>query len=282
MTRTQESALAADLARLLREVGERILIPHFGQLEAGAIYSKATASDPTDVVTIADREAEEFLGERLRALVPGSDVLGEEAASVDPGLFGLLKRDEPVWVVDPLDGTRNYAVGKGPFGAMVALVERKTVLAGAIFMPLTGDLITAERGKGAFHNGSALVAPPQASEPLRGTLNTRFLAPEIAAALEQNANSVERVPSVLCAAHQYTELALGRTDFALYYRLPPWDHAPGALILRELGGVMRHPSGREYEITDEPEPTLLATSEARYERALGILFPEARATNHLR
>jgi fructose-1,6-bisphosphatase/inositol monophosphatase family enzyme len=277
MTRASESALAADLARLLREVGDRILIPHFGQLGEGGIYSKATANDPTDVVTIADREAEEFLGDRLRALVPGSKVLGEEAASADPGLFELLKRDEPVWVVDPLDGTRNYAAGKGPFGAMVALVERKVVLAGAIFMPLTGDMITAERGRGAFHNGEKLNAPPEGPEPLRGTLNTRFLAPDIAAALELNASSIERVPSVLCAAHQYTELALGRTDFALYYRLLPWDHASGALILRELGGVMRHPNGREYAVTDEPEPTLLATSEARYERALGVLFPEARA-----
>jgi fructose-1,6-bisphosphatase/inositol monophosphatase family enzyme len=278
MTTRTESALAADLARLLREVGDRILIPHFGRLGEGAIYSKATANDPTDVVTIADREAEEFLGERLRALVPGTKVLGEEAASADPGLFELLRRDEPVWVIDPLDGTRNYAVGKGPFGAMVALIERRVVLAGVISMPLTGDLLTAERGLGVFHNGQPLPAPEARDEPLRGTLNTRFLAPDLAAALQANARDIEQIPSVLCAAHQYTELALGRTDFALYFRLLPWDHAPGSLILRELGGAMRHPNGREYAVTDEPEPTLLATSESRWERALGILYPEARAT----
>jgi fructose-1,6-bisphosphatase/inositol monophosphatase family enzyme len=277
MTQRTESALAASLASLLREVGDRILIPHFGRLGEGAIVSKATANDPTDVVTIADREAEEFLGERLRALVPGTKVLGEEAASADAGLFELLKQDEPVWVIDPLDGTRNYAAGKGPFGTMVALVERQVVLAGAIAMPLTGDVLTAERGLGVFHDGEPLRAAEERGEPLRGTLNTRFLAPDVAAQLAANAREIEQVPSVLCAAHQYTELALARTDFALYYRLLPWDHAPGSLILRELGGVMRHPSGREYAVTDEPEPTLLATSEARFERALRVLFPDARA-----
>jgi fructose-1,6-bisphosphatase/inositol monophosphatase family enzyme len=275
MTGRTESALASDLARLLRTVGDQILLPHFGRLGDEAIFSKATPNDPTDVVTIADREAEAFLGDHLRALVPGTDVLGEEAASADSGLFDLLKRDAPVWVIDPLDGTRNYAAGKGPFGTMVALVERRVVLAGAIFMPVTGDLITAERGLGVFHNGEPLTAPPETGTPLRGTLNTRFLAPDIAAALEANASSIERVPSVLCAAHQYTELALGRVDFALYYRLLPWDHAPGSLIVRELGGVMRHPNGREYSITDEPEPTLLATSKLRYRRALKLLFPDA-------
>lgn len=275
MTVPTESALSSSLARLLVEVGDRILIPHFGHLDSQTIFSKATPQDPNDIVTIADREAEKYLSAELRELVPGTRVLGEEAAAADPSLFELLKGDDPVWVIDPLDGTRNYAAGKGPFGVMVALVERREVLAGGIFMPQTRELLTAERGLGVFYNGSLLPPPPDHGEPMRGTLNTRFLAPELARVLEANASSLELVPAVLCAAHQYTELALGRTDFALYFRLLPWDHAAGSLIVRELGGAMRHPSGRDYVITDEPEPTLLATSERRWQRALSALYPDA-------
>ena len=79
-------------------------------------------------------------------------------------------------------------------------------------------------------------------------------------------------PDVTCAAHEYTELASGRKDYAHYYRLMPWDHAPGALLLREAGGVVRHPDGREYDVLDLRESTLASPDEPTWQRAHRDLF----------
>jgi len=76
----------------------------------------------------------------------------------------------------------------------------------------------------------------------------------------------------MCAAHEYAEVAQGRKDYAVYFRLLPWDHAPGALIVREAGGVVRHPDGTEYDVFDGVQPTLVAPTEAIWHRACEELF----------
>jgi fructose-1,6-bisphosphatase/inositol monophosphatase family enzyme len=77
---------------------------------------------------------------------------------------------------------------------------------------------------------------------------------------------------VTCAAHEYTQVALGLKDYTHYYRLLPWDHAPGALLVREAGGVVRHPDGRDYDVADRAESTLAAPDEPTWQRARRDLF----------
>ena len=77
---------------------------------------------------------------------------------------------------------------------------------------------------------------------------------------------------VICAAAEYSAVALGAKDYVVYYRLLPWDHAPGALIVRESGGVVRHPGGRDYEVTDQRELTVVAASSEAWIRADAELF----------
>jgi fructose-1,6-bisphosphatase/inositol monophosphatase family enzyme len=252
------------LGQLLQEVAELEIMPRFQHLAAGEIISKASASDPDDLVTVADRSAEAFLTERLPALVPGSLVVGEEAVAQTPSVLDALKGEVPVWLVDPIDGTKSFAAGSGPFGVMVALVERGQTILSGIYLPLNRELYLAERGAGVTRNGQRFTAPPTSAGPLTGTLYTRLMPEAVRSALNTRPENLNVAESPQCAAFEYTRLARGERDFALFYRLLPWDHVPGVLIVREAGGVARHPArtaAADYQARDN-EPLLLVASDA--------------------
>jgi fructose-1,6-bisphosphatase/inositol monophosphatase family enzyme len=270
-----QSALLSRLGDVLREVAEREITPRFQKLAPGDVIGKPSDEDPTDLVTAADRAAEAELTQRLPELVPGSLVVGEEAVAADAEVMERLRSGGPVWVVDPLDGTRNFAAGHGPFGTMVVLVERGVLLAAGIYMSIGERMFLAERGQGAFFNGEKLTPRAPSTDVLAGTLYVRYMPQELGEPLSRRAAAHRQVPGVICAAHEYTQVASGQKDYVHYYRLLPWDHAPGALIVREAGGVVRHPDGRDYDIFDARESTLLAPDEPTWERARADLFGPA-------
>lgn len=267
-----QSAFLDRLGQVVRDVAQREIAPRFRRLAPSDVIGKPSADDPHDLVTAADRAAEAELSLRLPELVPGSSVVGEEAAAADPSVLERLHGSAPVWIVDPLDGTRNFAAGEGPFGTMVALVERGTLLAAAIYFTEGDRLFLAERGLGAYRDGERLVPRAPPSGVLEGTLSVRYMPDELAAPLVQRAAAHRAVRGVICAAHEYTQIALGLKDYVLYYRLLPWDHAPGALIVREAGGCARHPDGRDYDVFDRRELTLLSPDEPTWQRARRELF----------
>jgi fructose-1,6-bisphosphatase/inositol monophosphatase family enzyme len=267
------------LAELLKEVSEREILPRWKRLAEGDIIAKPSATDPDDLVTVADRLAESFLTERLPALVPGSLVIGEEAVAQKPSVLDALHGDRPVWLVDPIDGTKNFAAGSGPFGVMVALVEHGQSVLSGIYLSVEQDLYLAERGAGATCNGRRFVASAPGSAELTGTVYTRLMPPAVRDSLNARPEGVRPAESPQCAAFEYARLARGDRDFALYYRLFPWDHAPGALLVREAGGVARHPllpGAGEYAPRDDRPLLLVAPDEARWEAARRALFEPPR------
>ena len=266
------STLLNQLGEVLREVALREIAPRFQQLAPSDVFRKPSAEDPHDLVTAADRAAEAELTLRLPELVPGSTVVGEEAVAADASVLARLRGSAPVWVVDPLDGTKNFAAGHGPFGSMVVLVERGTLLAAGIYLTEGDNLFLAERGLGAFHNGERIPPRIPTTGVLKGTVNVRYMPPDLAAPLNARAALHTQIAPVFCAAHEYTETALGKKDYVVYYRLFPWDHAPGALIVREAGGAVRHPDGRDYDLFDGNESTLLAPDQPTWQRARAELF----------
>lgn len=267
-----QSVLLNQLGQVVREVADREIAPRFLKLAPSDVIGKPSAEDPTDLVTAADRAAEAELTRRLPELVAGSSVVGEEAVSADASVLERVRGAAPVWIVDPLDGTRNFAAGKGPFGCMVALVERGALIASAIYLPLTGEMYLAERGLGAFRDGVRLQPRAPSSGVLAGTVYVRYMPEPGATEVTRRAAGHTQLPDVMCAAHEYTELASGRKDYVHYYRLMPWDHAPGALLVREAGGVVRHPDGREYDVFDRRESTLATPDEPTWRRARDELF----------
>ena len=163
MNTAVNAALNAAVEAIMREASERAILPRYQSLVAEDIVSKAV----DDVVTVADREAEAMLTERLAALLPEAAVVGEEAVFADASVMERLGHG-PCWIVDPLDGTNNFAAGKPPFGVIVALADRGDILGGWILDCLTAASATPARAPGPGSTASASPpAPPARTRPLR-------------------------------------------------------------------------------------------------------------------
>src|ERR1041384_1783369 len=154
------------VAKRLRDIARVEVLPRFRQLQKHEIREKS----PGDYVTVADEAMEAALAPKLAALLPGSLLVGEEDCARDPSVIRRLASDQPVWVIDPVDGTANFAEGKEEFCSMMALVERDQVLGGWIYDPVTDTTSYAVKGQGAWSAGQRL-APPQTPIQYRGILS---------------------------------------------------------------------------------------------------------------
>jgi fructose-1,6-bisphosphatase/inositol monophosphatase family enzyme len=232
------------VAAAVREVSESAIEPRFTALNDGDVEEKSVG----EVVTAADREAEILLTAHLEAILPGVPVVGEEGCAADPARLAALDA-ERVWLVDPLDGTANFVAGSPDWAVMVALVAGGTAVASWIWQPVTGRMYLAERGGGAYCNGSVLRAEPRPAEEgrLRGVILSRFLDPATAATVALNSGRFAKVTGGRrCSGVEYPALVEGLEDFVLFWRTLPWDHAPGVLLVEEAGGTGRRPGGSPY------------------------------------
>lgn len=260
----QDRVIRPDIDRvteLLRAVAAEVVLPRFRNLTDGDIERKPTVGDPDDIVTIVDRLTEEWLARELAALAPGVPLVGEESAHARPELIDLIAEGAaPVWVLDPIDGTKNFARGDDAFGIMLAWIEGGRTTASWIHLPARGRMYVASAGEGAYADGERLRVPGDApEEPYRGVLYVSYMPDDVAARVTAAAEGRYRpVPGVDCAAVEYTDVAAGVKEFAVYHRLNPWDHAPGALVLSEAGGRVEHADGRPYSPTVRHHVTVVA------------------------
>ena len=271
MTQTLSSTNLDRVTELLREVIASEVLPAFRHLLPEDVVSKPSEDDPEDVVSRVDRAAEAWLGPELTKLLPGSAVVGEEAVHAEPRLIDALDSDGSVWVIDPIDGTRNFVRGETGFGVMVALVVQRKTRAAWIALPVADELFVAEAGAGTTLNG-ARIRIPAPSEDARpaGTLYTRYVPEPARSALEVlTGRDYEPVLGAGSAAVEYTDVVRGRKQFVVYHRLFPWDHLPGALMVEEAGGSVRLASGATFRTSDRHGPLIAAADAALGERVRG-------------
>ncbi|MDG4828337.1 inositol monophosphatase family protein [Solwaraspora sp. WMMD1047] len=260
-----------EVGALMREAAARAILPAYRRLGADDVTEKA----PGEVVTVADRQAERILTDGLTRLLPDSQVVGEEGVADDPATLARLDLPGPVWLVDPLDGTANFASGREPFAVMVALRRDGVTEASWILDPMADRLTVARAGVGAYADGVELRAPAGAPPvaALRGVLPTRFLPPPVRAAVQARA---ARLGEVLaghhCAGREYPDIVAGIQHFALFWRTLPWDHAPGALLVGETGGVARRLDGSPYQPADGRAGLLVAANEEIWHTVRETLF----------
>ncbi|PTS78648.1 inositol monophosphatase [Sphingomonas sp. HMWF008] len=268
--------LQTPVAALMREVAAREILPRFRTLPAHDIVEKS----PGEIVTRADREAELRLRDGLDQLALGARVIGEEAAAEDPTLLDDAGRGL-VWLVDPLDGTGNFASGHAPFGVMVALAADGVPIESWMLDPLTGRLCHAVRDKGATIDGKAVrIGVPSRARPI-AALATQFMPEQRRARVHARAERhCDVVPIPRCAAESYPRLVLGQNDVALFQRILPWDHAPGVLFLQEAGGVATHWDGEPYRVGSDSSGLLVAGTEKLWQTAAKS-FLSAAAPLHL-
>lgn len=255
----------------MRGVAAREVTPRFRQLTRQEIGEKSSG----EVVTIADREAEKRLHDALHGLGLGARIVGEEAVADNPALLDNVGQGL-VWLVDPLDGTANFAAGHEPFGMMVALVEDGVPLAGWILDPLNGRLCHAQRGRGASCNGEPVRTRPGDAQRPVAALGTHFLdAGQRERVHTQADRYFDRVTIPRCAAESYPRLVLGRDGIALFQRILPWDHAAGALFLTEAGGHATHWDCTPYRVGGNGTGLLAGASEVLWTRAAEALLSPA-------
>jgi len=262
------------LVAALEAVAAEEITPRFRNLQAGEVSDKGGG----DFVTRADEESERKLTRILAGLLPGSVVVGEEAAHADPAVIGRIAGDAPVWIIDPLDGTNNFAQGNELFAVMAALVVKGESVLGAIHMPTRGQTAVAEAGSGAFMSGARLkAAAPRPLAQMRASIHTNYLPEDIKPRFKAAAKAFGSNEEIYCAGRVYVGLAEGALDGALFWRTKPWDHAMGTLILREAGGVDGFADGSAYKPTEQGRYGLIAASgRETWRLTRDQLFPENR------
>ena len=232
------------VSAILREVAEGEILPYFRDLKNAGIREK---TGPSDLVTLADEAAERALTPRLADLLPGSTVVGEEAASADPAVLDRVNGDAPVWIIDPVDGTINFANGRPLFAVIVALVCNGETLAGWIYDPCDGRTATAVKGEGAWLDGRRVhVADPVPVSRMVAALSSRYCAEDVARKIEAGARGLGERVNLSSAAQEYLRLLDGRMHATMYHRLMPWDHAAGVLMHAEAGGYAALLDGTPY------------------------------------
>lgn len=225
------------MSEIAREAGALLL----RYLHRVAIQYKGEA----DLVTEADRASEALIRERIRALWPAHDIMGEEQGLVDTG-------SEYRWYVDPLDGTTNFAHGYPVFCVSMALEHKGKRIAGVVFDPTRNELFAAEKGSGAFLNGQPIHVSKTAklSESLVATgfpSHKRHKNPNIHFyhQITLRTHGVRRAGS---AALDLCYVACGRFDGFWEFNLNPWDTAAGVLLVEEAGGKVSDFSDGPFQI----------------------------------
>jgi fructose-1,6-bisphosphatase/inositol monophosphatase family enzyme len=248
--RTADMQTVADL---LREAARDKIMPLFRNLADGAVKMK---TGPFDLVTEADEAAERRITEDLQREFSGCVVIGEEAASADPDLLDGLPDADLAFVIDPIDGTANFAAGLPLFGVMAAVLRRGEIVGAVIHDPVGDDSAIALRGEGAWfetpdgRRRDMRVAAPAAAADMSGNVSWRFLPEPLRSQVCARLPRLGACWEYRCAAHGYRMTASGHGHFLFYARLYPWDHAPGWLLHREAGGYSARFDGTPYDPMD--------------------------------
>ncbi len=258
------------LIETVRQVARAEIVPHFRNLELGQIDAK---SAPDDLVTIADRAAELAISKAVHSILPEAAIVGEEAVSADKTVLSRVKEPGLVVVIDPIDGTWNYANGIATYGVILSVIKDGETIFGLLYDPSYDDWIMARAGEGAYFcraDGTKrrlqLPAVPDQLSDCFGFVGLYLFNPERQAQIAATLPSFRRTMTLRCSCHEYRLLAQGSSQFCLNGMLNVWDHAAGVLIYQEAGGVARLLDGRSYKPAMKKGHLLTAASERLWEQ----------------
>lgn len=265
---------ADDVEEAMRKAAATEILPRFRRLAADEVDQKA---GPHDLVTDADRLAERYLTQVLAAMLPGSVVVGEEAVHADPAGYEALRGEAPVWIIDPVDGTRQFVHGDTGFCTLVALARHGVVLASWTYAPARDQFATAVRGRGAHLDGVRLFAgPPEPGRDLRvATSHPDYTTDE-----QKRALAGLRTPGVAprpcgSAGLEYLAVARGESDATAFSWEAAWDHAAGLLLVEEAGGTHLTLGGEPFRITGGNDLPFTAARDAATARRIQSLLRDS-------
>lgn len=264
------------VAELLRAAAQAEILPRFRNLSAGAVRTKTSQ---LDLVTDADEAAERMIEAELRRLFPTAVVIGEEGVSRNPRLLDNLDAADLAFILDPVDGTLNFASGLPLFGVMAAVTVKGEVVCGVILDPISDDWAMAVRGEGAWiqrPDGSTIslqVSPAVPLAEMAGNVSWRYLPESQRPLVTGNLPKVAMAADLRCSAHTYRLIAAGHLHFSFSSSVMPWDHAAGWLIHREAGGYTAHFDGSTYRPANRSGSLISAPDEASWRAVRDALLP---------
>ncbi len=220
-----------------------------------------------DLVTERDRKSQEMIYQHIKNKYPGHSILGEENLNIE-------KDDSLLWLIDPLDGTTNYAHSFPLFSVSIAFLENKKIKAGVVYVPMLDEMFRAIAGSGAFLNdkkisvsdktdiGTAMLSTGFPYDLRESKINNI----DIFSRMIYRARAIRRTGS---AAIDLAYVACGRFDGFWELKLSPWDTAAGALLVTEAGGKTSDFSGQPF---DPFVKECLATNGPIHEPMLEVLM----------
>jgi myo-inositol-1(or 4)-monophosphatase len=248
-----------DFATELARAGGEVLRHYMAREKRVELKSKA------NLVTVADRESEALIIRRINERYPNHAVLAEES--------GASGKGQGKWIIDPLDGTTNFAHQYPFFCVSIAFEQRGEILCGAVYDPVRDEMFSAGRGVGSFLNGQR-ISVSEVDRLGSALLLTGFsygVRDKIALAMSQfqafivESQAVRRGGS---AALDLCYVALGRSDGFWELDLHPWDTAAGRVIVEEAGGRVTDFKGREFSIYGKD---ILASNSRIHEEMMAVL-----------
>jgi myo-inositol-1(or 4)-monophosphatase len=200
-----------------------------------------------DLVSKVDFECERKIISIIRSKFPGHSILSEEC--------GEKKKDSDYkWVIDPLDGTHNFLWGLPMFGTSIALLYKKDVILGVIYLPCSNKLYVAEKGKGAFLNGKRIRVSKASKIKKSLVLYDGGLhrdAKKKVRLIDKLAVTAFRIRILGAASVSLTHLANGHADIYIEHSTNPWDISAGLLIIEEAGGKVTTLDGKKHSLSNE-------------------------------
>jgi len=254
MSETQDG-LIDQVAYLMRSACDKFIMPYHENLKDDEV---ATKTSDTDFVTIADREAEFWLIPELSKLLDDVLVVGEESISDDPSLVKKIGKNL-CFVIDPIDGTRNFVHGSPHFCSMVSLIDKGEPLIAWVLRPLEQDIIVAVADEGNYYTSydddghfddwQPLIRQSErvALQNLVGTGGLVGLSGQQREAVRAQLRALPHRQLIGSAGCEAVMMALGEHDFLMHARTTAWDHTPVDLLARGAGMVSASlPTGYSY------------------------------------
>lgn len=263
-----------DLSRvtaLVERVAYDVVLPRFRALADDEVMTKG----PGDLVTVVDRLAEVELTAGLRELAPDVPVVGEEAVAADPTVLEALPALEHVLLVDPIDGTSAFVHGVGDYAVMVSYAVRGEPVAAWVCLPSRGHTYVAELGSGVWRDGQRVELAERPEPPRLHVAPTRGHDDVLAARVTGRTGNVG-LGRPLWSGRHYTALVDDELDGLGYWAGWPWDHAPGAVLVTELGGVAQTLAGDPYRAVPKAGPLVVARDAATGDLLRSFMLPDPR------
>lgn len=260
-------AQRATLFNLVRRAARAEIMPRFRNLDTHQITQK---TDAMDLVTEADIKAEAMITRALQMAFPSAVIVGEEAAEAESDYRARLREAELGFLIDPVDGTWNFAHGIATFGTMLAACRFGRPVFGMIYDPIGQDVVWADLDTPSRYvsrtgtDQTLATRKNQTLENLSGYIELAFMPREHKRAAALACLDLRHFSTMRCSAHQYRLLVQGAVDFTLATKLNPWDHAAGVLICQQAGGHAAMMDGTPFDSSQDSGYLLSAGDETTW------------------